>query len=151
MLKFSQGRSELPFGSSVVMTAYYNRFYFDRDALARRMTITLAKLPRIEELCRIMFDFDISWRSGGSLNAYLLPVIAVRLLAPFCVQKYLIFLLCLKTRHDVHECAGGEIHKTLWNQSDVDCHDHYKITFLSNDGARLLKLAQLVFGVIASG
>ena len=151
MLKFSQGPALLPFGSSVVMTTYYQCFYFDKDALARRMAAALVKLPRLEEICQNMFNIDISWRSGGALNAYLLPVIAVRLLATFWVRKYLILLLCFKTRHDVHEWGGGEIHKTVWNQSDADCHNRYKATFLSSANAHLLGLAEKIFVVIASG
>jgi hypothetical protein len=115
------------------------------------MAAALIKLPRLEEICQSMFNIDISWRSGGALNAYLLPVIAVHLLATSCVRKYLILLLCFKTRHDIHEWGGGEIHKTVWNQSDADRHDHYKDTFLSNANTHLLELAEKIFVAIASG
>ena len=133
------------------MTTYYQRFYSDEDSLARRMAAALVKLPRLQEICQSMFNIDISWRSGGSLNAYLLPAIAVRLLATFCVQKYLILLLCFKARHDIHEWGGGEIHTTVWNQSDADRHDRYKNTFLNNANAHILELAAKIFVVIASG
>lgn len=84
MLKFSQpGPTLLPFGSSVVMTAYYQRFYFDDNSLARQMAAALIKLPMLQAMCQSMLGIDVSWGSGGSLNAYLLPIIAVRLFSFF--------------------------------------------------------------------
>jgi len=151
MLKFSQGPALLPFGSSVVMTAYYQRFYFDKDALARQMAAALIKLPMLQVMCQDVLGIDVSWRSGGSLNAYLLPVIAVR---PFAFFLHFVFKILntfntFKTCHDIHEWRRGKIYRTIWNQSDADRHDQYKNTFLDN--AHLLALAERIFVVIASG
>jgi len=43
-----------------------------------------------------MLGIDISWRSGGSLNAYLLPVIAVCRFAIFYVLKNTYFYYILR-------------------------------------------------------
>jgi hypothetical protein len=80
----------LAFGSPVVMTAFYNRFYEDHDSLARRMASAINKLPLILIICKERYGYDVSWASGGALNSFLLCVIAVR---PILCSKHLIDII----------------------------------------------------------
>jgi hypothetical protein len=82
-----QTLATLAFGSPVIMTAFYNRFYKDKDSLARRMASAINKHPLLLIICQQRFGFDVSWASGGALNPFLLCVIAVR---PILCSKHLI-------------------------------------------------------------
>jgi hypothetical protein len=124
--------------------------YFNKDAIACQMASAIIKLPMLQVMCQSILRIDVSWRSRGSLNTYLLPVIVMHLFAFFLhfVSKILNTFIISKTHYDIHEWGEGENHKTVWNLLDADRHSWYKNTFLNN--ACLLELAEKIFVVIAS-